>query len=85
MKTITHFAVSLPVRQHSRQATALQQVRAKLGEIYRTGTERARERRRARKTAAALEHPVPRELRDIGVVRICDVRSSRYVRYDVFG
>ena len=45
---------------------------------------RARERRQARRTAAALEHLGPRELRDIGLVRFSDINATRYCRIHDF-
>lgn len=85
VKTLTLVAVSAPVRQAPSHTTALSRVRARLRDLWRTRLERARQRRQARQTAAALEDLSPRELCDIGLVRLSDARRSRYVRYHDFG
>ncbi|ORE96807.1 hypothetical protein ATO13_08075 [Stappia sp. 22II-S9-Z10] len=85
VKTLTLVAMSAPVRQTPSHTTALSRVRARLRDFWRASRERARQRRQARRTAAALEHLSPRELRDIGLVRLSDARRTRYVSHPDFG
>ena len=85
VKTLTLVPVPASVPQHSSHTTALGRIRARLSDLWRAGSERARQRRQARQTAAALEHLSPRELRDIGLVRLSDARRTRYVSYHDFG
>ncbi|MCF3934121.1 DUF1127 domain-containing protein [Acuticoccus sp. M5D2P5] len=85
VKTLTLVAVPAPVPQHPSHTNALGRIRARLSDLWRAGLERARRRRQARRTAAALEHLSPRELRDIGLVRLSDASRTRYVSHHDFG
>lgn len=65
--------------------TQLARIHAKVRDASRAWRERARERREARLAAEALAHLGPRELRDIGLVRLGGVTSARYLRIHDFG
>ena len=81
--SVTLVAVSNPAPQHTSRFRLARRFQAKVREVCRGHFERARERRQARVTAAALEHLGPRELRDIGLVRLNVVHPTRYFRlYD---
>ena len=81
VKTLTLVAVPAPVPD----TTPLGRVRARLRDLWRARRERVRQRRQARQTADALEHLSPRDLADIGLVRLSDARRARYVRHHDFG
>ena len=80
MKTITLVGVSGTETEHATPIALLHRVRAGAREICRAALELARERRRARINATALERLGPRELRDVGLVRLHDVYPARYMR-----
>ncbi len=76
---ITGFAL-VPPRRETRPLSG---ILGSLRILVRARLERARERRRERLTAAALERLGARELRDIGLVRLEDANPPRYLRvYD---
>lgn len=85
IKTITLVPVAGTAPQQRARASRLERLQARFRAAYRAGRERARERRQARLTAEALQHLGPRELRDIGLVRLTDVHPTRYLRIHDFG
>lgn len=82
---ITLAAVSDPEPRSAAPTTFAQRLRAKVRFALYAWRERARRRRQARLTEMALAHLGPRELRDIGLVRLSDVHPIRYQRMNDLG
>ena len=80
MKTLALVMVPDTAPRHTSRISFFSLVRTRVRDALRAHLERARERRQARRTATALEHLGPRELRDIGLVRLSDVYQTRYCR-----
>lgn len=80
MKTFTLVGVSGARKEHATPNALVARVGAGAREICRAALELARERRRARINATALERLGARELRDVGLVRLHGVYPARYMR-----
>lgn len=84
MKTIALVAVSNPAPRHAVRQSRLERLQARVRDVCRACLDRARARRQARRTALALANLGPRELRDIGLVRLVDADPVRYGRITDF-